>query len=147
MPEPSALNRYDRSVTDHTPSATTASPLALLQSLADTVSADGTDLLDTRDNAVPWLRATGLLPADGVISGSEYNALIRLRDALRETLEARAAGKTDENATARLTRGLADGRLVVTILPDGAAQLASSARAAYSNAVASIAIAVAGALG
>jgi len=147
MPERSALNRYDRGVTDHMPSATAASPLALLQSLADTVSADGTDLLDTRDNAVPWLRATGLLPADGVVSGSEYNALIRLRDALRETLEARALGKTNEDATARLTRGLADGRLVVTISPDGTAGLASSARAPYSNAVAAIAIAAARALG
>jgi Putative stress-induced transcription regulator len=140
------LTRYDRSVTDHMPSATATSPIALLQSLAETVAADGTDLLDTRDNAVPWLRANGLLPADGVISGSEYNALIRLRDALRETLEARAAGKTDEDAAGRLTRGLADGRLVVAISPDGTARLASSARAPYSNAVAAIAIAVAGAL-
>ena len=46
-------------------------------------------------------------------------------------------------AAARLARGLADGRLVVTVAPDGAAGLASSARATYSNLVAAVAIAVA----
>jgi hypothetical protein len=146
---PGAAEDYDRSVTEHTPSATAPSPLAplaLLKSLADTAGPDGTDMLGTRDDAVPWLRANGLLPDDGVISGSEFNALIRLRDALRETLAARAAGTTDEDAAARLTRGLADGRLVVTITPGGTAALASSARAPYSNAVAAIAIAVAEAL-
>jgi hypothetical protein len=146
MTGPVALSRYDLSVTDQTPSATTMAPHALLQSLAETARPGGIDPLGTREDAVPWLRSAGLLPDDAVISGSEYNALIRLRDALRETLLARAAGTPDEDGAARLTRALADGRLVVTITQAGTARLASSARAPYSNAVAAIAIAVAEAL-
>ena len=144
--------RYHRSVTDHTPavpSATDAGPgrQGLLRSLAATVTADGTDLLATRDEAVPWLHAAGLLPDDAIISGSEHGALLRLRDALREVLAARADGVAAPDAAARLTRALADGRLVVTVSPAGTAVLASSARASYSNAVAAIAIAVAVAWG
>ena len=136
--------RYHLSVTDHTPSVASGSAVqGLLGSLARTVTADGTDLLGTRDEAVPWLRAAGLLPDDAVISGSEHGALLRLRDALRDVLAARATGAADPDATARLTRALADGRLVVTVSPAGVAVLASSARASYSNAVAAIAIAVA----
>jgi len=77
--------RYHRSVTDHTPSVASDNAPAvpgLLGSLARTVTADGTDLLGTREEAVPWLRAAGLLPDDAVISGSEHGALLRLRDAL-----------------------------------------------------------------
>jgi hypothetical protein len=134
-------------VTDHTPSiasrnAESGQP-GLLGSLAETVTADGTDLLGTREEAVPWLRAAGLLPDDAVISGSEHGALLRLRDALRAVLAARASGAADPDATARLTRALADGRLVVTVSPAGTAALASSARASYSNTVAAIGIAVA----
>jgi hypothetical protein len=117
----------------------------LLRSLAGTVADDGTDLLATREEAVPWLRVAGLLPEDAIISGSEHAALLRLRDALRDVLAARASGAADPDATARLTRALADGRLVVTVSPAGQAVLASSARASYSNTVAAIAIAVAGA--
>jgi hypothetical protein len=139
--------RYHLSVTDHTPSAVSgnAEPggQGPLGSLAGTVTADGTDLLGTREEAVSWLRAVGLLPDDAVISGSEHSALLRLRDALRDVLAARATGSADPDATARLTRALADGRLVVTVSPAGAAVLASSARASYSVAVAAIAIAVA----
>jgi Putative stress-induced transcription regulator len=134
-------------VTDHTNSAAPAGAAPgrqdLLGSLAGTVTADGTDLLGTREEAVPWLRAAGLLPDDAVISGSEHGALLRLRDALRDVFAARASGAADPDATARLTRALADGRLVVTVTPAGSARLASSARASYSNAVAAIAIAVA----
>ena len=118
---------------------------SLLGLLAGTVTVDGTDLLGTREEAVPWLRTAGLLPDDAVISGSEHGALLRLRDALRDVLAARTSGAADPDATARLTRALADGRLVVTVSPAGAAALASSARASYSNTVAAIAIAVAAA--
>jgi hypothetical protein len=141
--------RYHLTVTDHiNPAASGRAELGgpgLLGSLARTVTADGTDLLGTREEAVPWLRAAGLLPDDAVISGSEHGALLRLRDALRDVLAARASGAADPDATARLTRALADGRLVVTVSPAGAAMLASSARASYSNTVAAIAIAVAAA--
>ena len=134
-------------MTDHTHSTASANSAPgradLLGSLAGTVTADGTDLLGTREEAVPWLRAAGLLPDDAVISGSEHGALIRLRDALRDVVAARATGAADPDATARLTRALADGRLVVTVSPAGRAVLASSARASYSNTVAAIAIAVA----
>ncbi|MGH3252166.1 MAG: ABATE domain-containing protein, partial [Trebonia sp.] len=71
----------------------------LLGALAATVTADGTDLLGTRDEAAPWLRAAGLLPEDAVISGSEHGALLRLRDALRDVLAARDSGAAAPDAT------------------------------------------------
>jgi Putative stress-induced transcription regulator len=104
-----------------------------------------TDLLATRDSASDWLRAAGLLEEDTSLSNSEHGALLRLRDSLREVLAARAAGREDPDAAARLTRALADGRLVVSVTPAGVVALASSARAPYSSVVAAIAIAIAGA--
>ena len=149
----SALGRYDRRVTVPDRSATPAGrPSAaeahsIITSLADTARS-GADPLATREDAAGWLRAAGLLPADdATLSGSEHGALLRLRDSLRDVLAARSERRPDADAAARLTRALADGRLVVTIDPDGSAWLASSARAVYSNLVAAIAIAVAGALG
>ena len=69
-------------MTDHTHSAASGraelGAPGLLGSLARTVTADGTDLLGTREEAVPWLREAGLLPDDAVISGSEHGALLRL---------------------------------------------------------------------
>jgi hypothetical protein len=120
----------------------------LITSLAGTAGADP-DPLATREDAVGWLRAAGVFPAgpDATLSGSEHGALLRLRDALRDVLAARGANRADDDAAARLTRALADGRLVVTVDPDGSSWLASSARAVYSNLVAAIAIAVAKALG
>jgi hypothetical protein len=133
-------------VTNHTPSVAAGDSAPggedLLRSLAGT-AAGGSDLLETRETAVSWLRAAGLLPGDAALSGSEHGALLRLRDSLRDVLAARAAGSADSGAAARLERALADGRLVVTVSPDGAAGLASSARASYSNLVAAVAIAVA----
>ena len=124
-----------------------ADALNLISSLADTSRASA-DPLASREDAAGWLHAAGLLPAgDATLSGSEHGALLRLRDALRDVLAARSQRRPDADAAARLTRALADGRLVVTIDPDGSAWLASSARAVYSNLVAAIAIAVAGALG
>jgi len=138
--------RYDRSVTNQTPSVAAGTALegeALLRSLAGTVTADGTDLLETRELAVPWLRTAGLLPADGALTGSEHGALLRLRDALRDIAGVRASAGSVADAAERLTRALSDGRLVVTVSPAGQAGLASSARANYSNLVAFVAIAVA----
>ena len=133
-------------MTNHTPPVAAHSALGgenLLRTLAGTAAADGADPLGTRESAVPWLRTTGLLPGDAILSGSEHGALLRLRDSLRDMLAARAAGSANSDAAARLERALADGRLVVTVAPDGAAGLASSARASYSNLVAAVAIAVA----
>ena len=90
----------------------------------------GDDALATRDSAADWLHDAGLLPAETGLSGSEHSALVRLRDALREVL------------AARLTRALADGRLVVTVTDDGSVKLASSARSPYPNVVAAIAVAI-----
>lgn len=98
--------------------------------------------LGSRDEAIDWLRDTSLLPGDGEITNSELGALVRLRDALRDVVTARTAGRADPDAAARLSRALADGRLIVTVTPTGASKLASSARAAYSSVVAAIAIAV-----
>jgi hypothetical protein len=125
-----------------------ADALHLITSLADTTRS-AADPLATREEAVGWLRAAGLLPADAdaPLSGSEHGALLRLRDSLSAVLAARSEGRADADAAARLTRALADGRLVVTIDPAGTAGLASSARAVYSNLVAAIAIAIATAIG
>jgi hypothetical protein len=126
----------------------TTPPQNLIQSLADT-ALPAEDLLGDRDDAAAWLRTARLLPPDAGLSSSEHNALLRLRDALRDVMAARANALADANARSdadaaiRLTRALADGRLVVTVDPAGTSGLASSARASYSNLVASIAIAVA----
>lgn len=126
----------------------TTPPQNLIQSLADT-ALPSEDLLGDRDDAAAWLRTARLLPPDAGLSSSEHNALLRLRDALRDVMAARANALADPNARSdadaaiRLTRALADGRLVVTVDPAGTSGLASSARASYSNLVASIAIAVA----
>jgi Putative stress-induced transcription regulator len=142
-----AAARYDRSVTNHMPSVAAGNAVlageALLRSLAGTVTADGSDLLETRESAVPWLRATGLLPADATLTGSEHGALLRLRDALRDIAAVRASDGSVADAAERLTKALADGRLVVTVAAGGQSGLASSARAPYSNLVAAVAIAVA----
>ena len=134
-------------MTNHTPSVATGSAAlggeALLSSLAGTVTADGSDLLETRESAVPWLCATGLLPGDATLTGSEHGALLRLRDALRDIAAVRASDGAVADAGERLTKALADGRLVVTVTASGQAGLASSARAPYSNLVAAVAIAVA----
>jgi hypothetical protein len=121
------------------------SSLSSLQSFAATAS-QGQDPLAGRDDAAEWLRTAGLLPADEGLSGSEHSALLRLRDALRDVLAARSVGRADTDAAARLTRALADGRLIVAVSPAGTARLVSSARAPYSNLVAMLAIAVAGGL-
>lgn len=114
----------------------------MLQSLAATAS-QAQDPLATRDEAAEWLHGAGLLPADARLSGSEHTALLRLRDALRDVLAARSAGRQDADAAGRLSRALADGRLIVAVSPGGSAELVSSARASYSNLVAMLAIAVA----
>ena len=116
----------------------------LIQSLASTLRPDqDADLLRSREEAAAWLRKAELLPADAGLSNSEHAALLRLRDSIRDVLAARAAGRADADADARLTRALADGRLVLTIGQAGAPRLASAARASYPNLVAAVAIAIA----
>ena len=127
-------------------SVSNVDPLYLLRSFVGTPTAgpDFGDILATRETAIPWLRAVGLMPADGVLTGSELGALLRLRDALREALAAHASGSTDPEVAARLTKGLADGRLVVTIDPaGGSVKLATAARSVYPSIVAAIAVAIA----
>jgi hypothetical protein len=119
-------------------------PLRLLQSFAGTLASgpDSGDVLATRETAIPWLRAAGLMPADAVLSSSEHGALLRLRDALRDTLA--AGGTNDQELAARLTKALADGRLVVTIDPaTGSVKLATAARSVYPSIVAAIAVSIA----
>ena len=53
-------------------------------------------------------------------------------------------GREDADAAARLTKALADGRLVLTVDPASAVQLASAARSSYPNLVADVAVAIAG---
>jgi Putative stress-induced transcription regulator len=121
-------------------------PLQLIQAFANTLGASpSADQLGTREEAPDWLRAAGLLPAEAGLSNSEYAALLRLRESIRDVLAAHTGGREDADAAARLTRALADGRLVLTVDPASAVQLASAARASYPNLVAVVAIAIAGA--
>ena len=103
-----------------------------------------TDQLGTREEAAAWLRAAGLLPAEAGLSNSEHAALLRLRDSIRDVLAAHTRGREDGDAAARLTRALADGRLVLTVDAASAVRLASAARSSYPNLVADIAVAIAG---
>jgi hypothetical protein len=126
--------------------AAAPSPAQLIQSLARTLSADQeTDLLSSRDEAAAWLRTAALLPAEAGLSNSEHAALLRLRDSIRDVLTAHADGRQDAAAAARLTKALADGRLVLTVDAVGTPQLASAARASYPNLVAEVAVAIAAA--
>jgi len=113
--------------------------LRLIQSLAE----PGTDLLRTREEAAAWLRTAGLLPAEAALSNSEHAALLRLREAVRDVLAAHADGREDPEAAARLTKALAEGRLVVTVDPASTVRLASAARASYPSVVAAVAVAIA----
>ncbi len=116
----------------------------LISSLARTLLPDqDTDLLRGREEATAWLRQAALLPDEAGLSNSEHAALLRLRDSVRDVLAAHAAGRDDGDADARLTRALADGRLVLTVGPAGVPKLASAARASYPNLVAAVAIAIA----
>ena len=121
-------------------------PLQLIQAFANTLGASpGADQLGAPEEAAAWLRGAGLLPAEAGLSNSEYAALLRLRDSIRDVLAAHTGGRENADAAARLTKALADGRLVLTVDPASAVQLASAARASYPNLVAVVAIAIAGA--
>ena len=119
-------------------------PLHLIQSFAATLSTDpATDPLRSRESAAGWLRTAGLLPAEAGLTTSEHAGLLRLRTSIRDVLTAHADGREDTEAAARLTKALADGRLVLVVDPAGTVRLASAARAIYPNLVAEIAIAMA----
>ena len=119
-------------------------PLALVHSFASTFSDDpGADPLGTREDAAAWLHAAGLLPAEAGLTNSEHAALLRTREALRDVLAAHADGRKDAAAAERLTRALAEGRLVVIVDTASTVRLASAARASYPGLVATIAIAIA----
>jgi predicted RNA-binding Zn ribbon-like protein len=124
--------------------ADTSDPIYLIQSFANTVGpGPDVDLLRTREEGAGWLRAAGLLPDEAGLSNSEHAALLRLRESIRDVLVAHNGGRQDSAAATRLTRALADGRLVLTVDGASAVGLASAARASYPNLVALVAIAVA----
>jgi len=107
----------------------------MIQAIANTLGGSpGADQLGTREEAAAWLRAAGLLPAEAGLSNSEHAALLRLRESMRDVLAAHTAGREDANAASRLTRALADGRLVLTVDPASAVELASAARAVAGSA-------------
>ncbi|HEV2373774.1 MAG TPA: ABATE domain-containing protein [Streptosporangiaceae bacterium] len=119
-------------------------PARLIQSFASTLgTGPATDLLRTREEAAAWLHTEDLLPPEVGLSNSDHAALLRLRESIRDLLTAQADGRDDPDAAARLTRALADGRLVLTVGPAGAVGLASAARANYANVVATMAVAIA----
>ena len=119
-------------------------PLHLVRSFAGTLGAEPElDRLRTREEAAAWLHAAGLLPAEAGLTNSEHAALLRLREAVRDVIAAHADGREDPAAAARLTRALAEGRLVVAVNAAGTVRLVSAARASYPSVVAAIAVAIA----
>lgn len=143
------MHGYHRIVTDDNSPSVSADgnepapgSLRLVQSFANTLNGD-TDLLRSREEAAAWLHATDLLPGESGLTNSEHAALLRLRESLRDMLTAHAGGREDADAAARLTKALADGRLVLTVDSASTLRLASAARASYPNVVAAIGIAIA----
>ena len=142
---------YHRTVSEPNPSVVPADrgkpapgPLRLVLSFANTLSADpDVDHLRTREEAAAWLHTTALLPAEAGLTNSEHAALLRLRQSIRDVMAAHTGGREDAEAAARLTKALADGRLVLTVDPASAVRLASAARASYPNIVAAFAVAIA----
>jgi hypothetical protein len=119
----------------------TASPI---ESFAATSGPSGSeDALGSRDQAAAWLQAAGWLPAEAGLSNSEHGALLRLRNSVRDTLAAAPGSPEAADAAARLTKALAEGRLVVTAGPDGTIELATAARASYPSVVAAVAVTIA----
>ena len=84
-----------------------------------------------------------MLAAEAGLTNSEHAALLRMREALRDVLAAHADGRKDAAAAERLTRALAEGRLVVVVDTASTVQLASAARASYPGLVAAFAVAIA----
>jgi putative stress-induced transcription regulator len=118
--------------------------LRLVRSFAGTLSVrPDVDLLRTREEAAAWLHTAELLPAEAGLTNSEHAALLRLRAAVRDVLAAHADGREDPAAAARLTRALAEGRLVVTVDPASTVRLVSAARSSFPSVVAAIAVAIA----
>jgi predicted RNA-binding Zn ribbon-like protein len=120
--------------------------LGLVQAFVNTVSLrnGGPDLLVDRPATVGWFRGAGILPTDPVVvTTSEHNNLLRLREALRAVLVSRTEGREDEEHSATLTRAFADGRLVLTVDAGAGVHWATAARAPYPSMVAGIAIAIA----
>ena len=70
-------------------------------------------------------------PPKAGLTNSEHAALLRTREALRDVLAAHADGRKDAAAAERLTRALAEGRLVVIVDTASTVRLASAARASY----------------
>jgi hypothetical protein len=101
------------------------------------------DSLVSHEDANAWLRANQLVPDGAGLSNSEHAALLRLHEALLDVLIAMRNGTDDPDAAARLTRALAEGRLVVTVDDAGAITLNTAARAVYPSVVAAIAVAIA----
>src|ERR1700749_3000652 len=118
MPDTSGMPTLRQESRSQHPADPVDEALALIQAFADTGATQGADALATREEAVAWLREQGLLAAGGGPRDNENKALVRLRGALRDVLAVQAEGRDDADAAdaaARLTKGLADGRLVVTV--------------------------------
>jgi predicted RNA-binding Zn ribbon-like protein len=126
------------------PTPPASGPLHLLQSFANTLTIDpDADVLAAREEAAAWLHKAALLPPEAGLTSSEHAALLRLRDSIRAVLAAHTRGREDAEAAARLTKALADGRLVVTVGASSTVKLATAARSSYPTVVADIAVAVA----
>ena len=120
--------------------------LRLIQALVNTLNAEtDRDLLGTAAEAARWLATARLMPAGVRLTGAQHDALLELREAVRQVLSAHAERRDDPEAAGRLTMALACSRLGLAVDPAGGVRLVSADRDPFSRVVGEVAMAIAAA--
>ena len=104
-------------------------PLARIQALVNTADLEsGSDRLAGADDAEPWLRAHGLLTADGTVTLQELDEIRGVREALRALLVHNAGGPAPTLGDLGPLNRIADSAPArVHLRPDGALEVAAEA--------------------
>jgi predicted RNA-binding Zn ribbon-like protein len=116
----------------------------LVQALVNTLNAEaGRDLLGTAAEAARWLTTARLMPAGSRLTGTEYSALVELREAIRQVLSGHTDRRHDPEAASRLTMALAVCRLALAVDPVGGACLVSADHDPFSRVIGGVAVVIA----
>jgi len=103
--------------------------LGLVQAFLNSVDIEGqTDAFSDRKGLTRWLQEWGLLPPEAAVSERDRRRTIAMREALRDVVEARDAGRDAFEAAARLERSSRRSPLVVRLSADGVPALHPKAR-------------------
>jgi len=96
-------------------------PLRLIQALINTFDREsGQDRLADPVDAAPWMTANGLLSDGATITGSDLQAVVRVREALRALVQHTSGGPEPEEAELASLRGVVEaGRAVATLSRGG----------------------------